>query len=575
MARRTGIFVQMQREAARRQRERQRSEAAYVRQQLQARREADRTRRESMRLSEQQAKADARAQAEADKQEKRAYIDARQADVGAQNADLEAAVADLQQLLSATLEVDDFLDFRSLKKTAEHPRFNPGRLGHALQPPQPEQVPAEPQFAQFAPAPPTGMSKLLGGKNKHVQATAAAQQRFAEAHGQWQQHVMAVQQGNAQALRDHQGTEQDRQTKLAVAEQEYQAACAARQREVDEHNAEVDALASAFKKSEPQAILEYFTLVLANSDYPDSFPQSYRLAYVPESRQLVVEYELPTMDCVPIEREFRYVKTKDEISTVGRTAKDIRSLYSSVVAQVTLRTLHEVFEADRAGLVETVVFNGLVRTTDPGTGKPISPCLVTVRTTRDVLEEFDLAQVDPLACLDRLNASVSKKPGELAPVRPVLEFDMVDKRFIEETDVLSGLDKRPNLMDLTPTEFESLIQNLFAKMGLDTKQTRPSRDGGVDCVAFDPRPIFGGKVVIQAKRYRNTVDVSAVRDLFGTMQNEGASKGILVTTSGFGQASYRFAENKPLELIDGSNLLYLLAENADLEAKIVMPDKAS
>jgi restriction system protein len=280
------------------------------------------------------------------------------------------------------------------------------------------------------------------------------------------------------------------------------------------------------------------------------------------------------MACVPVEREFRYVKAKDDISTLARTAKDIRSLYSSVVAQVTLRTLHEVFEADRTGLVETVVFNGLVKTTDPGTGKPISPCLVTVRTTRDVFKEFDLAQVDPLACLDRLNASVSKKPGDLAPVRPVLEFDMVDKRFIEETDVLSGLDKRPNLMDLTPYEFESLIQNLFAKMGLDTKQTRASRDGGVDCVAFDPRPIFGGKVVIQAKRYRNTVDVSAVRDLFGTMQNEGASKGILVTTSGFGQASYQFAENKPLELIDGSNLLYLLAENADLEAKIVMPDKA-
>jgi restriction system protein len=72
---------------------------------------------------------------------------------------------------------------------------------------------------------------------------------------------------------------------------------------------------------------------------------------------------------------------------------------------------------------------------------------------------------------------------------------------------------------------------------LDTKQTRPSRDGGVDCVAFDQRPMFGGKVVIQAKRYPNTVDVSSVRDLYGTVQNEGASKGILVTTSGYGQAS--------------------------------------
>jgi len=149
-----------------------------------------------------------------------------------------------------------------------------------------------------------------------------------------------------------------------------------------------------------------------------------------------------------------------------------------------------------------------------------------------------------------------------------LEFDMVDKRFVDEVDVLADLDQRPNLLKLTPNEFESLIQNLFAKMGLDTKQTRPSRDGGVDCVAFDPRPIFGGKVVIQAKRYRNTVDVSAVRDLFGTLQNEGASKGILVTTSGYGPAAFEFASGKPMELIDGSNLLYLLAEHAQIEARI-------
>jgi restriction system protein len=74
--------------------------------------------------------------------------------------------------------------------------------------------------------------------------------------------------------------------------------------------------------------------------------------------------------------------------------------------------------------------------------------------------------------------------------------------------------------------------------------------------------------VIQAKRYRHTVDVSSVRDLFGTVQNEGASKGILVTTSGYGPASFEFASGKPLELIDGSNLLYLLAEHAGIKARI-------
>jgi restriction system protein len=59
------------------------------------------------------------------------------------------------------------------------------------------------------------------------------------------------------------------------------------------------------------------------------------------------------------------------------------------------------------------------------------------------------------------------------------------------------------------------------------KITRASRDHGVDAVAFDPNPIRGGKIVIQAKRYTNTVSVSSVRDLYGTIMNEGANKGIL------------------------------------------------
>lgn len=149
---------------------------------------------------------------------------------------------------------------------------------------------------------------------------------------------------------------------------------------------------------------------------------------------------------------------------------------------------------------------------------------------------------------------------------------MIDPRFVDTMDVMSCLENRPNLMELSLTEFEGLITTLFVAMGLDTRQTRPSRDGGVDCVAFDQHPVFGGKVVIQAKRYKNTVGVSAVRDLFGTVQNEGASKGILETTSGLGKAAFEFAKGKPLELLVGGNLLHLLAEHAAIEARIIMPE---
>ncbi|MEA2719790.1 MAG: restriction system protein, partial [Candidatus Eremiobacteraeota bacterium] len=40
-------------------------------------------------------------------------------------------------------------------------------------------------------------------------------------------------------------------------------------------------------------------------------------------------------------------------------------------------------------------------------------------------------------------------------MKPIIEFNMVDPRFIEETDVLGTLDTRPNLAELTPSEFES------------------------------------------------------------------------------------------------------------------------
>jgi restriction system protein len=90
----------------------------------------------------------------------------------------------------------------------------------------------------------------------------------------------------------------------------------------------------------------------------------------------------------------------------------------------------------------------------------------------------------------------------------------------------------------------------------------------VDCIAYDPTPIRGGKYVIQAKLYHKTVPPSAVRDLYGTMQHEGATSGILITTSGYGPTSYEFASGKPLQLIDGSGLLAICKE-FDIPARIV------
>jgi restriction system protein len=125
------------------------------------------------------------------------------------------------------------------------------------------------------------------------------------------------------------------------------------------------------------------------------------------------------------------------------------------------------------------------------------------------------------------------------------------------------------------------FERLFARDGVEVRVTQASRDRGVDAIAFDPDPLRGGKIVIQAKRYTRVVDVAAVRDLYGTVHNEGANKGILVTTSTFGRDSYEFAQGKPLTLIDGGNLLHLLRQQGmdyriDLEeARRLRPNDVS
>ncbi|MEO8707543.1 MAG: restriction endonuclease [Lacisediminihabitans sp.] len=298
----------------------------------------------------------------------------------------------------------------------------------------------------------------------------------------------------------------------------------------------------------------------------------HQMTYSKDSKRVVVEFDMPAKRIIPAEKSVRFLKTTGEHRYSYRTDADIKRMYVNFVSQAVLGVLNAVLVLSPESLVDTVAVNAVVEGPDPATGVLTSIPIVSVMVGRSEFEQIRLEDVDPIACLRHLSAVVSRSPAEVAPIRPIVRLDKSDPRFVGDSDVLGVLDVRPNLMELTPTEFEGLVQNLFAKMGLDTKQTRPSRDGGVDAIAYDPRPVLGGKIVIQAKRYKNVVGVSAVRDLFGTLQNEGGSKGILVTTSGYGAASFEFAKNKPLELIDGGNLLFLLKEHAGVDAKIVMPD---
>jgi restriction system protein len=448
--------------------------------------------------------------------------------------EIEKTVAELEGLLPTALGRNPRVDLDALRRTGE-----PLGVWLSHQPQEPA-----PRLEQFLPPKPSILARILPGSSRRYKT------RVSVGHDQFITAIASYNEGQAE--------------REATYEQH--------QNEIKSHNRAIDGIIRGLKIEDASSVTEYFTLAIEAAPLPDGFPNRSGVGFLPESKHLVVEYPLPKIDVVPQYIGYKYNRQQDRVVAVARPENRRKLIYNNLLAQLALRVLSDLFRAGYDHLVDCVTLNGVLEANDPATGNRIRPCLFSVRATRDAFNAMNLKKVDPLSCLKALRASVSPSPDELVPVKPILELSMVDRRFVDGEDVLSTLDQRPNLMNLSPGEFEALITNLFAKMGLETRLTQASRDGGVDCVAFDQRPILGGKVVIQAKRYKNTVGVSAIRDLFGTLQNEGASKGILVTTSGFGKAAFDFAAGKPMELLDGSNLLYLLAEHAGIEAKIVMPD---
>ncbi len=531
MAQRRGFVAELQRDVARRRREAEQAQHGAVREAARIDREAQRTWREAQ-----------RAQAADERERARLRVREREAEAAAQTAHVELRIRELATLLSSSLEISPGFAFHVLRQKATLPPFDAGGLD----------VPAAaPQWADFEPVAPGAVGRAFGGAGRYERAMAQARAEYAG------------------ACTAHEVAEADRVRQFAQRQDSYVQLVAAEQQRVREHNAEIDRLAAAFAAGEPDVVTAYMAEILVSSVYPEGFPHGYRLLYRPDSQDLVVDYELPDTDIVPEHRAYRYVKKSDEITAVARPVRDRKDLYRSVVAQIALRTMREVFDGEGAGVVDAVVFNGHVSTIDRATGQPTRPCLVSVTATREEFSGLVLAQVDPVECLRRLNALVSPHPYDLEPVRPVVDFDLSSYRFIEGKDALADLDGRPNLLDMTPTEFEHLVRQLFEAMGMNSWVTQASRDDGVDAVATNVDPIVGGLCVIQAKRYRNVVGVESVRALAGVMDDKRATKGILVTTSWYGTASWDFvSRHGRIELIDSPRLKHLLREHLDLDVLI-------
>lgn len=124
-----------------------------------------------------------------------------------------------------------------------------------------------------------------------------------------------------------------------------------------------------------------------------------------------------------------------------------------------------------------------------------------------------------------------------------------------------------NVMGMTAERFERLSLDLLENMGYGKPtHTGAVSDGGVDGVITED-PLGLGKICIQAKQWNDTsVGAKEIRDFAGSLDMEGATKGVFLTTSRFTSSAVQTARiisggAKFIRLIDRDELIRLLIDH--------------
>jgi len=409
LAKRRGFFAEVQHQARQAEKRRQQQEAAAHRTLAAALREVERSRRAAERAQAAAARADAAERARLEKEAAQLHVESRLAEVEARNTSLKEAVDEIDGILTATLGVDDYVDLESLRATAEHPPFDPGPHGRPTDPMPPLVYPPEPIYV-----PPIGPGGLFGGR-KLAELTKQARASHEQALVAWQAHNAAAYNAYIAEGQRRDEAERRRLEKVAELQAEYEAECEKRNADAAARNDALTKLINDLAFDIESAIGEYVDIVLSHSVYPDSFPVEHDHAFDLAARELTLTVTIPLPSAMPSVKEYRYVKAKDEIVAAALPVKAQKERYETAIAQVAVRTLHEIFEADRGGKIHSISLTVGTELISPATGLPTTVPFAIVAADRRTFSQFDLVNVVPQATLEYLGAAMSKSPFDLAP----------------------------------------------------------------------------------------------------------------------------------------------------------------
>lgn len=126
------------------------------------------------------------------------------------------------------------------------------------------------------------------------------------------------------------------------------------------------------------------------------------------------------------------------------------------------------------------------------------------------------------------------------------------------------------ILNMKGIDFENFIEVLFKKQGFDVTKTPSTGDGGVDLVVAKKINKRTVRTAVQCKRYKKSVGVSAIQEVFTGKHIYKCSKAIVITTSEFTAPAIKTAQGLKVELWDKFKLIEAINLTLDKNNSITL-----
>lgn len=367
-------FDRFVRAAARAMREIERANRAAAAAAARAQREAERRLKEAERAAR-RAIADEKARL---RDQAKQYAEARLAEAIALTADVDQQIDVIRAIIPDTLKVNDAIDFDSLRRHSGFPAYQP--------PDWP--APGKPLMSIYlarAGRPFPVLGRLPYFAKKHEARVASARKQFSDANEEYTREKRELE---AKLLKH--------KSLYDKARTEHESLCA-------QHRSKIADFEARYKAGDQAAIQLYCEMVMDRSEYDEAVEPEVDITFADGVARLTIR-ACPS-SVIPAEREFSYVKSRDEIKSKSRSAAERAKLYELYACSVCLRTVHELLEADVGEHIQHVELGCHATQLNRGSGQEEEVDILQLKVSREAFLAIDLQKVDPVQCVSFLKGT--------------------------------------------------------------------------------------------------------------------------------------------------------------------------